>query len=74
MKATLEFNLPEETTEHYNAVHGHEFVAVLWSLDRQLRLWLKNGNTFESTDRAIEFIRDELRDDLGSRGIVMDKS
>ena len=74
MKATLEFNLPEETTEHYNAVHGHEFAAALWELDQQFRSWLKHGHTFESVDQTIEFIRDELRNELNSRGIVMDKS
>ena len=33
MKAILEFNLPEETTEHLLAIHGADFSYVCQDLD-----------------------------------------
>jgi len=37
MKATLEFNLPEEETEYYYATNGSRFNFVICHLDAKLR-------------------------------------
>ena len=38
MKIILEFDLPEETEEHRNALHGLDYLCVLQELDN----WLRN--------------------------------
>jgi len=47
MKATLEFNLPEERTEHICAVKGMDAIAVIDDLLEEIRSFLKyNGGEF----------------------------
>jgi hypothetical protein len=43
MKATLEFNLPEERCEHICAVKGMDAIAVLDDLIDEIRSFLKYG-------------------------------
>ena len=47
MKATLEFDLPEERTEHICAVKGMDAIAILDDLLEEIRSFLKyNGGEF----------------------------
>jgi hypothetical protein len=47
MKATLEFNLPEERTEHICAVKGMDAIAVIDDLLEEIRSFLKyDGGEF----------------------------
>jgi hypothetical protein len=62
MKATLEFELPEDQDNYMAASHGIDYALVCWDLDQKLREWLKHGNTFQSANDAIEKMREELRD------------
>lgn len=57
MKATLEFDLPQESVEHYEAVNGTAFRVALQGVDERLRMWLKHGHEFESADGALEACR-----------------
>lgn len=41
MKATLEFTLPEEASEHEDAVNGSRWKALVFEYDQLLRSWLK---------------------------------
>ena len=41
-KATLEFNLPEESCEHDMAVNGWKYQLVLQELDSEIRNYLKH--------------------------------
>lgn len=41
MKATLEFNLPEEKHEFESAVKGGAAISVLWEFDQILRTRVK---------------------------------
>ena len=43
MKATLEFNLPEERGEHIRAVHAGAAWLALSDIDRQIRNAMKYG-------------------------------
>jgi hypothetical protein len=43
MKATLEFTLPEDSTEHICAVKGKDAILVLDDLLSEIRAFLKHG-------------------------------
>ena len=72
MKATIEFNLPEEQTEHYNAINGSTFRYCLQELDGELRNWLKYGNSFADADDALAAVRKHLHDLIRDNDIVLD--
>lgn len=42
MKATIEFNLPEEQSEHLAAVHAMDWKLVVWNFDQMLRRLIKH--------------------------------
>ena len=65
MKAILEFNLPEESTEHRQAIDGSSWECVLFQLDQHFRSIYKHGDddaAAEFADKARDKIR-ELMDD-----------
>lgn len=51
-KATLEFNLPEETQEHEYACNGQAMYAVLMDIQETLRDARKHGTPEESARAA----------------------
>jgi hypothetical protein len=78
MKATLEFTLPEERTEHICAVKGMDTILILDDLISEIRSFLKHGagefrewrdeegKTHTACDATLEKIRSyiwELRKD-----------
>ena len=67
MKATLEFNLPEEEQEHRDAIEGTSWKLAVWDLDQILRNALKHGSSGlceDSRDATLEYIRNELHNTL----------
>ena len=58
MKATLEFNLPEEECEHNDAINGQTWHCIVQSIDEHCRSWLKHGHSFKTADEAIQAVRD----------------
>ena len=72
MKATLQFNLPDETTEHLDSLHGTDWKMVAWSLDQTLRNWLKHGHEFTDATSAIHKAREFLHQEISSRGLLLD--
>ena len=61
MKATLEFNLPEETEEFNSAVNGHKWKSVVWYIDENIRQTLKYNETLtEKEYELVESIRDNI--------------
>jgi len=72
MKATLEFDLPEDNRSHLLAVHAMDWALVVKELDETLRRWLKHGHDFEYPDEALQELRDELLEDIFERGIDLD--
>ena len=78
MKATLEFDLPEDRTEHICAVKGMDAILILDDLLNEIRAFLKHGcgefkewrdeegETHTACDATLEKVRSyiwELRKD-----------
>ena len=72
MKATLEFDTPEEWEHLLAALHGMDWKSVVWEIDQFLRDKLKYGHDFKSADEALEKTREELRDILQSFGLFLE--
>lgn len=61
MKATLEFNLPEDELDLSNAINGNKFKLILWDMDQHLRNIVKHGENEEEV-RVAEELRNKLRE------------
>lgn len=64
MKAILEFTLPEETTEHLQAVHAAEAWAMLRQIDQRLRNGMKYGELPPTAEALAQQLREEMSDVL----------
>jgi hypothetical protein len=73
MKATLEFNLPDEQAEHYCAIKGQDMLNVLWELRAELRGMLKYGDLPEQQHEIVEQIQELLIHSLNDHEINLDK-
>ena len=65
MKATLEFNLPEEREEFEGATDGWKWQSVVWDFDQMLREKIKHGNQEELVP-----VREALRELVSEHGLV----
>jgi len=70
MKATLEFNLPEESEEHLRAVKSLDMALALWNFREELRILRKNSD--ESEEDIYERIWDILNDKLDHHDINLE--
>ena len=61
MKATIEFNLPDERTEFEMAAAAGEMYSAIWDVDAELRQLLKHGG---DTAEVIESCRERLNEIL----------
>ena len=57
MKATLEFNLPEETNEHRAAVQALDWKYVVVDMDEYFRSQLKYQELHVEVDKALRAAR-----------------
>ena len=73
MKATLEFNLPEDQNEFEYATKGSEMFVILWELKEEYRKLMKYHNLTETEYKLIEDLNDKLCEDLQHYGINLDK-
>jgi hypothetical protein len=63
MKATLEFNLPEDRAEHLRAVHAGTAWCALFEVDNRLRNLLKYGISNDSSyEQELSEIRKEINE------------
>ena len=69
MKATLEFNLPEDQRSFEIANQSADMHAVICHLAESLRSYRKHGNDFENVNEALDAIHTILYDELNMRGI-----
>jgi hypothetical protein len=69
MKATLEFNLPEESDEHLNALQGLSWQMVLFEIDQELRSTVKYDDSEQDADYA-QKIRDMIYEKMADRGLT----
>ena len=73
MKAMLEFNLPEDQSDHEIAVNGWKWKAICEQLDSYLRQHTKHGTTFDSPRAAVDMIRKQLWDLVQEYGVSFDE-
>jgi hypothetical protein len=73
MKATLEFNLPEEEAEFDFAVQGGNMYAALWDISQELRTLWKYEELNDDEFKIVEKIRDKFYEILGDNQITLDK-
>lgn len=71
MKATLEFNLPDDNQEHMNAVHAQSMASFITATFDKLRNELKYNpsNHSDETLNVIEQLRDNLLEDIEERNL-----
>jgi hypothetical protein len=73
MKATLEFNLPDDQAEHYCAIKGADMLNVLWELKAELRAMLKYGELPDTQYDIVEKIQDFLMSSLDDNDVNLNK-
>lgn len=73
MKATLEFNLPDEDAEFYCATKGQAMLNALWEINTELRKLWKYEELNEDEFKMVERIRQEFFDILRENEINLDK-
>ena len=65
MKATLKYNLPEDTQEHLRAVQANHAWSALYDIDNMLRNMLKYGNTeYKTVEELANAVRAVARETL----------
>jgi hypothetical protein len=74
MKATLEYNLPEDQIEFDMATKGHRMHSVLWELDQWLRSNTKysHDGMHEEEIKAYYACRDRLRELMADNNLNFD--
>jgi predicted DNA-binding protein len=72
MQATLSFNLPEESTEHLDALEGRDWKTVVYELNEQLRTYQKHGHSFKTADDLLEELRTILRSLIEDRRLSLE--
>lgn len=72
MKATIEFNLPDNNCDHIIAIHAMDFALVCCDMDNELRNWLKYGHEFKTAGDALETMREKLSDFLCIHNVSLD--
>lgn len=60
MKATLEFNLPDDKNEYEVVIQAPKMQSFLWDFSQQLRNWYKYHNDFKDGQDAVTKIREEF--------------
>lgn len=74
MKATLEFNLPEDSHEFQMATQSTDMHSVLWDMDQWLRTNIKycSDETSEDTYKAMVECRDKLHEFMNDYNIILE--
>ena len=73
MKATLEFNLPDDQHEFDLAIQGSKMYSALWDISQELRRLWKYEELSEEEWKMVERIRDKFYEILGDNQINLDK-
>lgn len=73
MKATIEFNLPDEEAEFYCATKGTAMLNALFEINTELRKLWKYEELNEDEWNMVERIREQFFDILRDNEINLDK-
>lgn len=68
MKATLEFKLPKEATEHLHAVHATDWYLVAWRMHEAI--WKSQHSGVETL--KTEAVMETLSDIIAALGLTLD--
>jgi len=71
MKATLEFNLPEDKDEFEIASHASSYRMVIFDMDAYLRSRLKYEQNTEEVHTTLQAVRDKLYEILSQNTIEL---
>ena len=74
MKATIEYNLPDDQIEFELATSAHRMHSVLWDLDQWLRSKLKyqTEKMTDEEEKAYAKVREHLHELMGDYNINLD--
>jgi hypothetical protein len=72
MKATFEFNLPEDQHEYDVMNQSSKVQSFLWDFSQQLRSWYKYHNDFKDANDALDKIREEFHRLLNEHQVNID--
>lgn len=72
MKATLEFTLPDERSDHQDAVDGTRWRMVVWDIDQYLRNRIKYEELPEPVVKVLQELRDTIRERLGDNNLKLE--
>lgn len=73
MKATLEFNLPEDDAEFYCATKGTAMLNALWEMKQELRTLYKYSELTDEQFKMVERIRDSFHSILQENDVNLNK-
>ena len=73
MKATLEFNLPDDQAEFDFATQGSKMYNALWEISQELRTLWKYEELDEKEWDMVERIRNKFFEILEDHQITLDK-
>ena len=73
MKATLEFNLPDDQNEFDLAVQSGNMYAALWDISQELRTLWKYEELSEEEWKMVDKIRNKFFEILDVSQIKLDK-
>ena len=73
MKATIEFNLPDEDAEFYCATKGTAMLNVLWEMQTELRKLWKYEELNADEYQIVERIRETFFNSLQEHEINLNK-
>jgi len=72
MKATLEFNLPEEEEEHQTAFNGAHWRSISIDMDQYLRNKIKySQDNTKNCINTLKMVRLELNSLIEGRGLTL---
>lgn len=75
MKATLEFNLPEDHDDFELATKGGKWYSVVWDMDQWLRSqykYMPDGEYSEDKYNAYYEARQKLNEIINENGVSLD--
>ena len=73
MKATLEFDLPDDAQEFKRHTYCQEICFAVSNIDERIRRMLKhNAHGLKTSDEALEKVRDVIREELEDKGVPLD--
>ena len=72
MKATFEFNLPDDQNDYDIMNQSTQMLRCLWDFSESLRAWEKYGHTFTDADDAVSKIREDFYTTINTYRVNID--